>query len=299
MRTFVQKPHATPQQTSVRPIARSSLFEQSSQAKFQREAGIATSPAEGQEKLVMGSSGDSHEQEADRVSQQVMRTGEVKQPHRHQGSQMGRVGASQIFQVEAPPIVRDVLCSPGQPIDAATRAFMEPRFGLDFSRVRIHADARAAESARSVHASAYNRGPACCVRARPIRTRHHRGSAPTCPRADAHVATGWHSDTAARSSEIAATPRSGHAPSGDRRDWCCSSDASRRDPSYRRADAEHEGRRQSHRCGDRRRRRLPRAQGNTRDQRRRHRCVGARGCRAPRRKSEDSNAHADPRCTHR
>ena len=58
----------------------------------------------------------------------------------------------------APPIVHDVLRSPGQPLDAGTRAFMEPRFGHDFSKVRVHADARAAESARAVNAAAYTVG---------------------------------------------------------------------------------------------------------------------------------------------
>jgi hypothetical protein len=38
---------------------------------------------------------------------------------------------------EVPPIVHEVLRSPGQPLDLATRAFMEPRFGHDFSKVRI------------------------------------------------------------------------------------------------------------------------------------------------------------------
>jgi Domain of unknown function (DUF4157) len=57
-----------------------------------------------------------------------------------------------------PPIVHDVLNSPGQPLDAATRAFFEPRFGHDFSAVRVHADAPAAESARAVHAKAYTVG---------------------------------------------------------------------------------------------------------------------------------------------
>jgi pyrrolidone-carboxylate peptidase len=37
-----------------------------------------------------------------------------------------------------PSIVHDVLSSPGQPLDTGTRAFMEPRFGFDFSRVRVH-----------------------------------------------------------------------------------------------------------------------------------------------------------------
>jgi hypothetical protein len=30
------------------------------------------------------------------------------------------------------PVVQEVLRSPGQPLDPATRAFMEPRFGHDF-----------------------------------------------------------------------------------------------------------------------------------------------------------------------
>ncbi|MFL5801928.1 MAG: DUF4157 domain-containing protein, partial [Roseiflexaceae bacterium] len=49
-----------------------------------------------------------------------------------------------------PPVVQDVLRSPGQPLDAGARAFMEPRFGHDFSGVRVHTGARAAESARAV-----------------------------------------------------------------------------------------------------------------------------------------------------
>jgi hypothetical protein len=57
-----------------------------------------------------------------------------------------------------PPIVHDVLSSPGQPLDADSRAFFEPRFGHDFSKVRVHADAKAAESARAVNAEAYTVG---------------------------------------------------------------------------------------------------------------------------------------------
>jgi len=59
---------------------------------------------------------------------------------------------------EVPSIVHEVLRSSGQPLDPDTRAFMEPRFGQDFSRVRIHTDAKAAESVRAVHALAYTVG---------------------------------------------------------------------------------------------------------------------------------------------
>jgi hypothetical protein len=57
-----------------------------------------------------------------------------------------------------PPIVREVLNSQGQPLDAQTRAFFEPRFAHDFSGVRVHADAKAAESAQAVNALAYTVG---------------------------------------------------------------------------------------------------------------------------------------------
>jgi uncharacterized protein DUF4157/NleD-like pathogen effector protein (putative zinc metallopeptidase) len=69
-----------------------------------------------------------------------------------------RAGGS-VAEAEAPPLVHDVLRTPGRPLDAATRAFMEPRFGRDFSQVRIHTDGQAAESANVVNAHAYTVGP--------------------------------------------------------------------------------------------------------------------------------------------
>jgi uncharacterized protein DUF4157 len=58
-----------------------------------------------------------------------------------------------------PPIIHEVLRSPGQPLDATMRTFMEPRFGHDFSQVRLHhTDAKGAESARAVNALAYTVG---------------------------------------------------------------------------------------------------------------------------------------------
>jgi uncharacterized protein DUF4157 len=58
----------------------------------------------------------------------------------------------------APPVVHEVLNSSGQPLDSATRSFFEPRFGYDFSKVRVHTDRRAHESARAVSALAYTVG---------------------------------------------------------------------------------------------------------------------------------------------
>lgn len=58
----------------------------------------------------------------------------------------------------APPIVHEVLQSPGQPLDSDTRQFFEPRFGHDFGRVRVHTDEKARKSARAVNARAYTVG---------------------------------------------------------------------------------------------------------------------------------------------
>lgn len=57
-----------------------------------------------------------------------------------------------------PPVVHEVLRSPGHSLEPDTRAFMESRFDRDFSQVRVHTDAKAAESARAVNALAYTVG---------------------------------------------------------------------------------------------------------------------------------------------
>ncbi len=95
--------------------------------------------------------GDPSEREADRVAAQVMRTPEPIQP-----AFSGAPDAAE--QTPAPPIVRQVLRSPSQPLDEGTRAFMEPRFGIDLSRVQVHRGAAAEESARAVSAKAYTVG---------------------------------------------------------------------------------------------------------------------------------------------
>jgi hypothetical protein len=58
----------------------------------------------------------------------------------------------------APAGVHDVLRSSGRPLAPDTRSFFETRFGRDFSRVRVHADAAAGRSAREVSAAAYTVG---------------------------------------------------------------------------------------------------------------------------------------------
>lgn len=133
-------------------------------------------PAAGaiQTKLAINQPGDIYEQEADRVSEQVMRIPEPQQQcacgggyprcqteqldHEHEGLQTKHINASDSERLQAPPIVHEVLQSSGDPLDQATREFFEPRFGYDFSHVRVHTDARAAKSSQSVHALAYTVG---------------------------------------------------------------------------------------------------------------------------------------------
>lgn len=57
-----------------------------------------------------------------------------------------------------PQSIQDGLRSSTHPLDPATRSDMESRFGLDFSRVRLHTDGRAAASARGLNAQAYTVG---------------------------------------------------------------------------------------------------------------------------------------------
>lgn len=57
-----------------------------------------------------------------------------------------------------PAQAEEALGSPGQPLDGGLRAELEPRFGHDFSKVRVHADGPAAESAGALRARAYTLG---------------------------------------------------------------------------------------------------------------------------------------------
>lgn len=144
-------------------------------------------PGRLQTKLVIGDAHDQFEQEADRVADRVMRmpaethdnpgaatlgasnhalqrkcacggtpgpSGECEACRKKRLS-LQRRAASSDGPTDVPSIVYDVLRSPGRPLDAETRAFMEPRFGYDFSDVRVHAGGQAARSARSVKAQAY------------------------------------------------------------------------------------------------------------------------------------------------
>jgi hypothetical protein len=116
-----------------------------------------------QPKLRINEPGDTYEQEADRVAEQVMRipVGGINTRQRDGVTRpliQRRAMGSADGVADAPPMVHEVLSSHGQPLDDDTRAFFEPRFGHDFSQVRVHADGPAGRSAQQVNAHAYTVG---------------------------------------------------------------------------------------------------------------------------------------------
>jgi len=125
-------------------------------------------------KLAINRPGDSYEQEADRAADKVMNLSSPEftpvrvsgpsdiNPQRKSASckeeETLHRKENSVGPVAVPPIVHEVLGCSGQPLDPATRAFMEPRFGHDFGNVRVHADQRAAASASAIDALAYSSG---------------------------------------------------------------------------------------------------------------------------------------------
>lgn len=59
---------------------------------------------------------------------------------------------------DKPPSINSVIAAGGVPLDLETRRFFEPRFGIDLGHVRVHTDANAELSARSINARAYTLG---------------------------------------------------------------------------------------------------------------------------------------------
>ena len=132
-------------------------------------------------KLKVNTPGDSHEQEADRMAEEVMRipdredAGSLEmiqlsenttvqrlcqecEEERQQG-ELQRKGARPDAEVDG-HVESEVqaLRGNGSALPASPRSFFEPRFGHDFAAVRVHTDSRAARLARSVNARAFTLG---------------------------------------------------------------------------------------------------------------------------------------------
>jgi hypothetical protein len=188
MRTSAEKPHAPPQQTAVKPVATGPTHAEvcaSDQAPT-ASTGVGHDfsrihvrpPAAGSTptNLAVRRQGDADEPVADHAAEPLGLPPAAPLQractcgggcHAYQASSPDWAGTHQpATRAESggwgpaavPPAVHDVLRAAGQPLDPTIRTFMEPRFGHDFSRVRVHTDAAAAASAQYVSASAYTVG---------------------------------------------------------------------------------------------------------------------------------------------
>jgi hypothetical protein len=130
-----------------------------------------------QAKLTVGEPGDAYEQEADRVAARVM---SMPSPMREQQptiqgnwaiaspqkdrSALRRFPKPQAFQSTEPQASGDLESrlnaskGGGSPLAPKVRAFMEPRFGADFSQVRVHTGSEAVQMNRELGAQAFARG---------------------------------------------------------------------------------------------------------------------------------------------
>ncbi len=117
-----------------------------------------------QRKLAVGAPGDVYEQEADRAADNVLQM---------TGEELGRGPVAKVRGVLLNPSgevdgerrldedAEEAVCSlhgGGIPLGEAERAFFEPRFGADFSRVRLHMGSASGEMAESLHARAFTVG---------------------------------------------------------------------------------------------------------------------------------------------
>ena len=149
-----------------------------------------------QAKLRIGQPGDVYEQEADRVADAVMRMPEpqaisrevphiqrvyegceeeelMRQPIEEEEEELRRQPEEEeeeeLLQTkeisgqnaETTPDLEsriNTIRGGGQPLAESDRAFFEPRFGTDFSQVRVHTDTQADDAARAVNARAFTVG---------------------------------------------------------------------------------------------------------------------------------------------
>ncbi|HEX6368905.1 MAG TPA: DUF4157 domain-containing protein [Longimicrobium sp.] len=159
MRTYAGKrnaPAPDPPLPSVRPrveaVGARRAQAQGEPSRFVHDFSRVPVSASARPTLRVSPPGDARERQAEQVAGEVTRP--FRRPFRppHPSE---HAGGTEGGGAEAPDIVHQVLRSPGQPLDGATRARMEARLGHDFSHVRVHADARAQASAQAVGALAY------------------------------------------------------------------------------------------------------------------------------------------------
>jgi hypothetical protein len=144
-------------------------------------------------KLTIGAPNDKYEQEADRVSEQVMRMPDPTAQRMSEDQDRDElIQTKRLTNLITPLVQRQTeldideeveepiqakfttnpsslvttglenqirtLKGGGQPLPASERAFFEPRFGANFADVRVHTDNQAARTAESINARAFTIG---------------------------------------------------------------------------------------------------------------------------------------------
>ena len=181
MLTFAARQQQTPTTKPHRPSIKSVWHPQHPQVRhILRSTSV-------QPKLAVGAPNDKYEQEADRVANQIMQmqepssvaptpgspkiqrlcekceAGVAKQPNQDEDE---LIQAKHISPNESSIPNQEVETqitalrqgSGGAPLSSPTRHFFEQRFGQNFSDVRIHTDATAAGTAKSINAKAFTLG---------------------------------------------------------------------------------------------------------------------------------------------
>lgn len=146
---------------------RPSRDERASQENPSIEASAGNPTAMGwiQRKPVLNWPGDRFEREADDVADRVIRMSEPPSggmaatalPPEGTGTTIQAKAGSSTAQPDSKAAERAAEQG-GAPLSEELRSYFEPRFGHDFSRVRVHANGEAASAARSIDARAYTIG---------------------------------------------------------------------------------------------------------------------------------------------
>ena len=121
------------------------------QSRRKKRSGLQT-------RLKVSTPGDIYEHEADRVANSVLRKPESSLVSQA-SPRIQRLTDHASARTNAAPVsVSAALASSASPLNPALRRDMEQRFGHDFSRVRVHTDSVAGQSADDVNALAYTVG---------------------------------------------------------------------------------------------------------------------------------------------
>lgn len=123
-----------------------------------------------QAKLKLGRPNDRYEQEADRVADEVMRMpqpeGITVSMYEEEKIQTKAIAGkiTPLVQGDAGTVSNEIssdiqsLQGGGRPLSNSERGFFEPRFGVDFSNVRLHDDRKSSNIAQSINARAFTVG---------------------------------------------------------------------------------------------------------------------------------------------